>query len=95
MQHDPVITRLPASEGGNGAVGTEWKLLGIHSSALDVSDRDPRHDERLALNTSYYASLLPDSRPQSRSNPPAAQPEEKSSVSLTAGKVVLPNNPAH
>lgn len=99
MSGSPVITRMPASEGGHGAAESEWKLLGIHSSALEVSDRDPRHDERLALNTSYYASLIPGllpvSRPSSRGNPPVAQSEVKSPVSLTTGKVVLPNSPAH
>lgn len=38
--------------------GSKWRLLGIHSSALDVSDRDPVQDERLALNTTWYASLI-------------------------------------
>jgi hypothetical protein len=38
----------------------KWRLLGVHTSALDVSDRDPDQDERLALNTSWYASLIPE-----------------------------------
>jgi hypothetical protein len=37
-----------------------WRLLGVHSSALDVSDRDHDQDERLALNTAWYASLIPE-----------------------------------
>lgn len=39
--------------------GATWRLLGIHSSSLDVSDRDPVQDRPLDLNTAWYASLLP------------------------------------
>lgn len=37
---------------------TPWKLLGIHSASLDVSNRDPLQDEKLGLNMSWYASLI-------------------------------------
>ena len=37
---------------------TAWKLLGIHSASLDVSNRDPLQDEKLGLNMSWYASLI-------------------------------------
>jgi hypothetical protein len=40
-----------------------WRLLGIHSSSLDVSDRDPAQDERLDLNTAWYAFLIPELMP--------------------------------
>lgn len=56
MSGSPVIARWgdPGASGGGA-----WKLLGVHSSSLDVSDRDPQLDERLALNTTWYASLIP------------------------------------
>ncbi|MEO1237780.1 MAG: serine protease [Planctomycetota bacterium] len=37
---------------------TQWKLLGVHSASLDVSNRDPSQDEKLGLNMTWYASLL-------------------------------------
>ena len=59
MSGSPVIVKLPnGTEDGQQAY--RWWLLGIHSSALDVSDRDPNQDERLALNTAWYASLIPE-----------------------------------
>lgn len=43
----------------------KWKLLGIHTSALDVSDRDDLLDEKLALNVTWYASLIDELLPDS------------------------------
>ncbi|MEM8737945.1 MAG: serine protease [Planctomycetota bacterium] len=37
---------------------TSWKLLGVHSASLDVSNRDPDQDEKLGLNMTWYASLI-------------------------------------
>ncbi len=37
---------------------TSWKLLGVHSASLDVSNRDPTQDARLGLNMAWYASLI-------------------------------------
>ncbi len=37
---------------------TAWKLLGVHSASLDVSNRDPEQDEKLGLNMTWYASLI-------------------------------------
>lgn len=37
---------------------TKWKLLGVHSASLDVSNRDPDQDEKLGLNMTWYASLI-------------------------------------
>ena len=37
---------------------TAWKLLGVHSASLDVSNRDPTQDEKLGLNMTWYASLI-------------------------------------
>ncbi len=59
MSGSPVIF-FP--ESGDEHTG-EWRLLGIHTSALDVSNRDPAQDERLALNTTWYASLIPEMLP--------------------------------
>lgn len=59
MSGSPVLFH---SDGiGNRNAG--WRLLGIHTAALDVSDRDPVQDERLALNTTWYASLIPELLP--------------------------------
>jgi hypothetical protein len=57
MSGSPVVARI-WSDGNPRVVTSDWCLLGIHASALDVSDRDPLQDERLALNTAWYASLI-------------------------------------
>lgn len=43
-----------------GAAGgpRPWWLLGIHSSRMDMSDRDTRLDESLGLNCAWYADVL-------------------------------------
>jgi hypothetical protein len=63
MSGSPVIAKLPAPSEKADASEPGWRLLGIHSSALDVSDRDPDQDERLDLNMTWYASLLPEMLP--------------------------------
>lgn len=63
MSGSPVVACLPGPAGGPGKYEPRWKLLGVHSSSLDVSDRDPKQDERLALNTTWYASLIPQMLP--------------------------------
>lgn len=52
----PVVMRDPAA----AALGTPlaWKLLGIHSSSLDVGDRDRYQDHSLGLNCVWYANIL-------------------------------------
>ena len=35
-----------------------WKLLGIHSSRMDMSSRDLELDESLGLNCAWYADIL-------------------------------------
>jgi Trypsin-like peptidase domain len=35
-----------------------WKLLGVHSSRLDVGTRDRQVDESLGLNVAWYADVL-------------------------------------
>ena len=49
----PVVMRDAA------ATGTlPWKLLGIHSSRLDMKTRDTGLDESLGLNSAWYADVL-------------------------------------
>jgi hypothetical protein len=36
----------------------QWKLLGVHSSRLDMGNRDRNVDESLGLNISWYADIL-------------------------------------
>jgi hypothetical protein len=38
--------------------GLPWKLLGIHSSRMDMGGRDLEHDESLGLNCAWYADIL-------------------------------------
>ena len=52
----PVVMRDPAATARGDAL--PWKLLGIHSSRLDVDDRDQRLDDTLGLNCVWYASIL-------------------------------------
>jgi hypothetical protein len=68
MSGSPVIAQLGVKGDGDAQQKPKWRLLGIHSSALDVSDRDPEQDEKLALNTTWYASLLPQMIPPSLVN---------------------------
>lgn len=63
MSGAPVIARLTRRDRSERKVGPTWKLLGIHSSAVDVSDRDSDQDEKLALNMTWYATLLSDMLP--------------------------------
>lgn len=49
----PVVLR-------SAAAGSQlpWKLLGIHSSRMDMSSRDLALDESLGLNCAWYADIL-------------------------------------
>jgi S1-C subfamily serine protease len=38
--------------------GLPWKLLGVHSSRMDMGDRDLVLDESLGLNCAWYADIL-------------------------------------
>ena len=64
MSGSPVIAHRPGQPDVAGNSQPEWRLLGIHSSSLDVSDRDPEQDERLGLNSAWYASLIPEMLPR-------------------------------
>jgi hypothetical protein len=35
-----------------------WKLLGVHSSRMDMGNRDLVLDESLGLNCAWYADIL-------------------------------------
>lgn len=45
-----------ASPGGDPAL--PWKLLGVHSSRMDMNSRDQEQDESLGLNCAWYADIL-------------------------------------
>jgi hypothetical protein len=51
----PVVMR--ASESGLPG-GLSWKLLGVHSSRMDMGDRDLVLDESLGLNCAWYCDIL-------------------------------------
>jgi S1-C subfamily serine protease len=48
----PVVLRSP--EAGK----LPWKLLGVHSSRMDMGSRDQQLDESLGLNCAWYADIL-------------------------------------
>jgi S1-C subfamily serine protease len=52
----PVVTRSHASAPEDR--GLPWKLLGIHSSRMDMGGRDLVEDESLGLNCAWYADIL-------------------------------------
>ena len=41
-----------------GTAKLPWKLLGVHSSRMDVGSRDQQLDESLGLNCAWYADIL-------------------------------------
>jgi S1-C subfamily serine protease len=52
----PVVMRARSREPALGDLS--WKLLGVHSSSLDVGTRDLALDEALGLNSAWYADML-------------------------------------
>jgi hypothetical protein len=52
----PVVMRVDRVARGDGEL--PWRLLGIHSSRLDVGFRDAGLDEALGLNCAWYADIL-------------------------------------
>jgi S1-C subfamily serine protease len=52
----PVVMR--ASDGASKQDALPWRLLGVHSSRLDVGTRDLSLDEALGLNCAWYADIL-------------------------------------
>lgn len=49
----PVVMRAPGSD-----PKLPWKLLGVHSSRMDMNTRDLVLDESLGLNCAWYADIL-------------------------------------
>ncbi|AKJ27232.1 trypsin-like serine peptidase [Caldimonas brevitalea] len=52
----PVLMRDTSGDLGQEPV--PWKLLGIHSSRMDMGNRDLVQDEALGLNCAWYADVL-------------------------------------
>ena len=52
----PVVMRARSGDSATGDL--PWKLLGIHSSRMDVGTRDLKLDEALGLNCAWYADIL-------------------------------------
>ena len=52
----PVVMRSPVGQRDAGHL--PWKLLGIHSSRMDMGGRDLVEDESLGLNCAWYADIL-------------------------------------
>jgi hypothetical protein len=49
----PVLQRVMELSGQPG-----WRLVGIHSSRMDMASRNPSTDESLGLNCAWYADVL-------------------------------------
>lgn len=49
----PVVMRWSAD-----GQALPWKLLGVHSSRMDMGGRDLKQDESLGLNCAWYADIL-------------------------------------
>jgi len=52
----PVVMRIADAVADRSDL--PWKLLGVHSSRLDVGTRDDKLDEALGLNCAWYADIL-------------------------------------
>lgn len=50
----PVLARVDPASAGR----PRWRLLGVHSSRMDMSTRDAVLDESLGLNCAWYADVL-------------------------------------
>jgi len=54
----PVVLRTERPHPGRDDLDLPWKLLGVHSSRLDVTGREVSQDEALGLNCAWYADIL-------------------------------------
>ncbi len=52
----PVVARAPSAASGREHLS--WRLLGVHTSRMDVNNRDQTEDERLNLNCAWYADII-------------------------------------
>lgn len=50
----PVLAR----RAGGPDAAPRWRLLGVHSSRMDMTTRDEHQDESLGLNSAWYADVL-------------------------------------
>ncbi len=71
MSGAPVVMR-----DADGDPALPWKLLGVHSSRMDMGNRDRQQDESLGLNCAWYADMLLTLTGPDRTSPAAstAQP---------------------
>jgi hypothetical protein len=53
----PVVLRIPDAQAEQQG-DLPWRLLGVHSTRLDVCSRDQQLDEALGLNCAWYADML-------------------------------------
>jgi hypothetical protein len=52
----PVVARSGARVSGREDM--PWRLLGVHTSRMDVNNRDVEEDERLNLNCAWYSDII-------------------------------------
>ena len=52
----PVVARAASRQSGRQDL--HWRLLGVHTSRMDVDNRDEAEDERLNLNCAWYADII-------------------------------------
>jgi S1-C subfamily serine protease len=43
----------------DGGLAPSWQLVGVHSTRMDMRNRDRSQDESLGLNCAWYADVLP------------------------------------
>jgi hypothetical protein len=66
----PVVMRAAPDDAETGEL--HWKLLGVHSSRMDMRTRDRQEDESLGLNCAWYADILMTLTDEQASRAPAA-----------------------
>ena len=52
----PVVARSHLQKSGRDELS--WRLIGVHTSRMDVGNRDAAEDERLNLNCAWYADII-------------------------------------
>jgi hypothetical protein len=75
----PVVVRSATRISGRSEL--TWRLLGIHTSRMDVTNLDLTADERLNLNCAWYADVL---LALTGTAPPAAEASAKESAAEDA-----------
>ncbi|BBU32394.1 hypothetical protein BTHE68_61280 (plasmid) [Burkholderia sp. THE68] len=54
----PVVISHLSTDANGASCALPWRLLGIHSSTIDMTQRDLHVDETLGLNSAWYADVL-------------------------------------